>query len=59
MISIKNTLMTEYIGLSTDTKPVTGVYNGSIFYEMDTGDTYYFDADGTAGSEWVKALAGT
>ena len=58
MISIINDLMTNYIGLSTDTKPVTGMHNGSSFYEMDTGDTYYFDADGEEGSEWVKASSG-
>ena len=28
-------------GLSTDTKP-TDVGNGSSFFEMNTGDTYYF-----------------
>ena len=49
--------MTNYIGRSTDTKPVTGMHNGSSFYEMDTGTTYYFDADGAEGSEWVTATA--
>jgi hypothetical protein len=27
----------EYIGLSTDTKPVASVHLGSKFYETDTG----------------------
>lgn len=27
---------TEYVGKSTDTKPVENVKNGSEFYEMDT-----------------------
>lgn len=35
----------EYRGTSTDTKPVVHVPNGSLFYEMDTGDIYMFDAD--------------
>lgn len=37
-------------GLSSDTKP-TDVPNGSRFYEIDTGDTYIFDAEGV---EWYK-----
>lgn len=50
MVSIINDLMTAYRGLSTDTKPTTGISNGSSFYEMDTGVTYYYDA-GT--SAWI------
>lgn len=30
------------IGLSTDTKPTTGVKEGAEFYEQDTGDTYVY-----------------
>ncbi len=41
----------DYRGLSTDTKPVENVQNGSTFLEMDTGDVYIFNADGHA---WVK-----
>lgn len=52
MISIINDLMTNYRGLSTDTKPTDGVYNGSSFTEMDTGAVYYYDANG---EEWVTA----
>lgn len=37
--------------LSTDTKPTTGIANGSILIEMDTGDIYMFNE--TAGA-WVK-----
>jgi len=29
-----------YIGLSSDKKPLTPVYNGSEFYEIDTGNNY-------------------
>lgn len=41
----------DFRGLSTDQKPVTGVPNGSTFYEMDTHSVYMFDADGSA---WIK-----
>lgn len=36
-------------GLSTDTKPLTGVITGSRFVEVDTGLMYEFDE---IGSEW-------
>lgn len=32
-----------YYGKSTDSKPTTGVTNGSIFIEIDTGKAYFFD----------------
>lgn len=41
----------EYVGLSDDTKP-TGKLNGSTFYEMDTGTTYYYDED-NASDKWI------
>lgn len=46
----------EFHGMSTDAKPteyVDGapVDNGSIFYEIDTGDTYRFDRENTS---WIK-----
>lgn len=34
----------EYMGLSTDSKPTTGVFNGSTFFEMDTAKAFVFDA---------------
>ena len=40
-----------YFGLSTDTKPTTGISNGSCFIEMDTSKLYFFDA---AGSQWLE-----
>lgn len=52
MVSIINLDMTPYIGLSSDTKPTENISNGSSFYEMDTGATYYYDADG---EQWVTA----
>lgn len=47
----------DYRGLSTDTKPVEGVPNGSTFYVMDAKENslpttlYMFDADG---NKWWK-----
>ena len=35
---------TTIFGLSTDVKPTTGVLNGSVFIEMDTGKAYFYDA---------------
>lgn len=45
-----NTALLEIRGLSTDTKPTTKiegmvVANGSTYIEIDTGDTYMFDAE--------------
>lgn len=37
--------------LSTDTKPTTGIANGSVLIEMDTGDIYMFNE---AAGAWVK-----
>lgn len=39
----------ELEGLSTDTKPTEGIGVNSKFYELNTGDTYYFD-----GTTWSK-----
>lgn len=39
----------EYKGLSTDTKPTENVGVNSLFFELDTGDFYYFN-----GSTWEK-----
>ena len=52
MVSIINLDMINYIGLSTDTKPTENMQNGSSFYEMDTGATYYYDADSET---WITA----
>ena len=44
----------KYIGLSSDEKPTdTTIPNGTEFYEMDTGKTYYFDATPDAETPWV------
>ena len=44
------TVMQEITGISTDVKP-TNVATGSVFFEVDTGDIYMFNAEAT---EWVK-----
>lgn len=44
-------VLTESACLSTDTKPTTGIANGSCLIEMDTGDRYMFDE---AGSQWLN-----
>ena len=46
---------TTMFGLSTDTKPTTGVVNGSAFIEMDTSTIYFFDAAGNQWLEWGAA----
>ena len=52
MVSNTNMAM-HYRGLSSDTKPASAP-NGSDFLEMDTGKTWYFDADG---DDWVDPTA--
>ena len=44
----------EYWGMSTDTKPLN-VPNVSLFYEIDTSDTYMFDE---GGRQWFKQNCG-
>ena len=39
----------ELEGKSTDPKPTEGIGVNSKFYELNTGDTYYFD-----GETWSK-----
>ena len=46
---------TTMFGLHTDTKPTTGVPNGSAFIEMDTGKIFFFDAAGAQWFEWGAA----
>lgn len=40
------TAVHNYLGLSTDTKPSSGVRDGSYFYETDTGLIYRFEVSG-------------
>lgn len=41
----------EFYGKSTDAKPVDGVNNADIFYEMDTTKVFLFDEDV---KKWIK-----
>ncbi len=45
-------MSTEYLGLSTDTKPTKDVAVNSLFLELDTGNVYYFN-----GEAWTKVGA--
>ena len=53
MVSIVDKLMVDFRGLSTDTKPIA--HNGSTFYEMDTGDLYFYSEET---EEWLKKGSG-
>lgn len=44
----------EGAGLSTDTKPTTGIVTGSIFTEIDTGKVFFFNETGT---QWVEQFS--
>ena len=41
--AIKTEYRTEFYGKSTDEKPIAGVENADIFYEMDTFKVFMFD----------------
>ena len=52
MITNKLSHTTNYVeleGVSDDDKPTEGIGVNSKFYELDTGDVYYFD-----GTTWNK-----
>ena len=42
--------VSEFVGLSTDTKP-SGELNGSSFFAIDEGVTYFYDEDG---EQWIN-----
>lgn len=46
---VRDTSYVELEGVSTDTKPTENIGINSKFYELDTGDMYYFD-----GTTWQK-----
>ena len=57
LVQEKYNAETDYIEiscLSTDTKPVGGIVTGSLAMEVDTGDIYAYNEEGTSGSEWCK-----
>ena len=39
--------------LSSDTKPTSGIVNGSILTEMDTGTVYMYNQ---AGAQWLSVV---
>ena len=41
----------EFYGKSSDTKPVNGVNNADLFYEMDTKKVFLFDEDNKT---WIE-----
>ena len=41
-------------GLSTEPKPISNVVTGSLFLEVDTGDVYARNEEGSSGEEWMK-----
>lgn len=51
MITATGTDTLEFRGLSTDTKPIKYVGNGSMFFEMDTMKVFMFDAEHR---QWVE-----
>ena len=44
----------ELFGLSTDSKPTTGIVTGSVFVEVNTGKCFLFNEDASA---WVEVGA--
>lgn len=44
----------EISGDSDETKPTTGIADGSIFVESDTGKVYFFNE---VSSDWVEQFA--
>ena len=43
--------MANFFGASTDSKPTTGIVNGSAFLEVDTGKIFLFNE---STSSWVE-----
>ena len=39
----------DFIGLSSDTKQTENIEVNSLFFELDTGDAYYY-----TGESWAK-----
>lgn len=47
----ESTVLIEAVCLSTDSKPTTGIANGSVCIEMNTGKIYMYNE---TGSTWVE-----
>lgn len=46
-----NKQLVDIACLSTDTKPTTGIMNGSMLIEVNTGKLYVFDESASAWNE--------
>ena len=53
-----NAVLSEYYGLSTDTKPTENVATGSVFTEVDTGATFLYDEESEDWSEVENGSSG-
>lgn len=51
-----NAVLSEYYGLSTDTKPTENVATGSVFLEVDTGATFLYDEES---EDWTEVESGS
>ena len=51
-----NAVLSEFYGLSTDTKPTENVATGSVFLEVDTGKTFLYDEEG---EDWTEVENGS
>ena len=48
---INNKQLVDIACLSTDTKPTTGIMNGSMLIEVNTGKLYVFDESASTWNE--------
>lgn len=48
---VNNKQLVDIACLSTDTKPTTGIMNGSMLIEVNTGKLYVFDESASAWTE--------
>lgn len=51
-----NAVLSEFYGLSTDTKPTENVATGSVFTEVDTGKTFLYDEES---EDWTEVESGS
>ena len=53
--TVTGKLLVEGECISTDSKPIDIMANGSKLFEIDTGSWYFFNE---SGAEWVKSVRG-
>ena len=53
-----NTKYIEAAGLSTDSKPTSGLATGSLFLEVNTGNLYAFEEGASPAWDKIAALGG-